>query len=105
VSLWFYTTAILALAACSAGYRTEEDSQELRERLDDRTIESRVRIALGRDPETAGESIEVFCHGGVVYLRGSVVRPAAAYRAVSVASGVEGVRRVVDGISGPSSSE
>jgi len=36
VPLWFYTTAILALTACSAGYRSEEDSKELRERLDRR---------------------------------------------------------------------
>ena len=92
------------LAGCSAGYRSEEDSRYLRKDLDDRTIESRVRIALGRDPETADEPIEVYCEDGVVYLRGSVARAAAADRATSIAKGVEAVRKVVDRITRPSAS-
>jgi osmotically-inducible protein OsmY len=94
--------ALMLLAACSAGYRTAEDSQELRRDLDDRTIESRVRIALGRDPETADEAIEVYCQEGIVYLRGSVRRAAAADRATSIAASVEGVVRVIERITRPS---
>jgi len=102
----YRTVALLALlAGCSAGYRTREDSQDLRRDLDDRTIESRVRIALGRDPETADEAIEVSCRDGVATLSGSVSRAAAADRARSIAAGVEGVRRVVDAVTRPSASD
>jgi osmotically-inducible protein OsmY len=97
--------ASLLAAGCSAGYRSEEDSRDLRRDLDDRTIESRVRIALGRDPETAEERIEIGCRDGVVTLRGTVSRDAAADRATSTAAGVEGVRRVVDRITRPSASD
>lgn len=96
---------IALLVGCSAGYRSEEDSEDLRRDLDDRTIESRVRIALGRDPETADEQIEVYCDDGVVYLRGSVRRAAAAERAASISHGIEGVRKVVERITRPGASE
>ena len=96
---------LLPLAGCSAGYRSEEDSKDLRRDLDDRTIESRVRIALGRDPETADEPIEVYCDDGVVYLRGSVHRAAAADRAASMALSIEGVRKVVERITRRGASE
>ena len=89
---------LLVLAACSTGYRTSESSEDLRRDLDDRTIESHVRIALGEDPETSDENIEVYCKDGVVYLRGSIRREAAASRAESIALGVEGVRKVVDSL-------
>ena len=60
------------------------------------------RIALGRDPETAEEAIEVYCDEGVVYLRGSVRRAAAADRAASIAASIDGARKVVDRITRPS---
>ena len=99
------TLLLLALSCCSTGYRSPEDSKDLRRDLDDRTIEIRVRIALGKDPETADEPIEVYCADAVVYLRGSVARAPAADRARSIAGGVEGARKVVDRISRPSASE
>ncbi|MHC4938227.1 MAG: BON domain-containing protein [Planctomycetota bacterium] len=90
------------LVGCSAGYRDEDDSRDLRRDLDDRTLASHVRIAIGRDPETAEEAIEVYCDDGVVYLRGSVRRSAAADRAASIAAGIDGARKVVDRITRPS---
>ena len=96
---------LCALAACS-GYRTEKDSKELRRDLDDRTIESRVRVALAGDPETAEEEILVSCSEGTVYLRGTLAREAAGKRAKVVALGVEGVREVILAFSGsPSARE
>ena len=93
---------LFALVGCSTGYRSPEDSKDLRRDLDDRTIESRVRIALGENPETADELIEVYCADAVIYLRGSVSRAAAADRAKSIAAGVDGVRKVVDRVNRPS---
>ena len=87
--------AAVALAACSTGYRTEEDSAKMRAEIDDRTIESRVRIALSTDEVTRGEPIEVQCVEGTVYLRGSPAEDSeVAVRARALALGVEGVRKV-----------
>jgi len=83
-------------AACSTGYRTEEDSAKMRAEIDDRTIESRVRVALSGDEVTRGQPIEVQCVEGAVYLRGSPAEDSAvAVRARALALGVEGVRKVV----------
>lgn len=86
----------LSATACSSGYRSGEDSKDLRRDLDDRTIESRVRVTIGTDEQTANEKIEIECVDGVVYLRGTVRAPAAARRAVKLAAGVDGVRRVIE---------
>ena len=88
--------ALAALVSCSAGYRNEHDSKDLRRDLDDRTIESRVRVAIGTDAVTADEKFEVESVDGVVYLRGTVRTPAAARRAVQLAVMVDGVRRVIE---------
>jgi hyperosmotically inducible protein len=83
-------------AGCSPGYRSDGDSNDLRRDLDDRTIESRVRVAIGSDEQTADENFKVESEDGVVYLRGTVRTPVAARRAVALAAGVDGVRRVMD---------
>ena len=92
--------AILAMslvaAACSTGYRKPEDSRKLRAELDDRTIESRIRVALASDATTRGEPIEIACVDGTVYLRGPIAaRSPAGVRARAIAAGVEGVGKVV----------
>jgi len=90
--------AALIAVACSTGYRTEEDSKKLRAEIDDRTIESRIRVALAAEPTTRDEVIEVSCAEGTVYLRGAIpVDSTAAVRARSLALGVEGVNKVVVG--------
>jgi osmotically-inducible protein OsmY len=87
---------LCAAIACSPGYRTEKESKELRAEIGDRTIESRVRIALAGDDATRGRPIEVQCVEGAVYLRGAIEQGSpAAVRARSLALGVEGVKRVV----------
>ena len=88
--------SLLVAVACSTGYRTEEDSEKFRADIDDRTIESRVRVSLAGDELTRNEPIEVQCVEGTVYLRGSLAPDSkAAVRARSLALGVEGVRKVV----------
>ena len=87
---------LLAAAACSTGYRTPEESEPLRTDLDDRTIESRVRVALSKDELTRSEAIAIQCIDGAVYLRGDQSASSeVAARAKSLALGVEGVRRVI----------
>jgi len=92
---------VLLLAACSGpGYRTPKDSGPMRDRLEDDTIASRVRVVLGEDPDTAPyDSIRVRCVDGVVFLEGAVDRPEVRRRAAKLARGCEGVVRVVDRIS------
>ena len=55
------------LAACKGpGYRNPSDSEDLRLEIEDENTASRVRIALGQDPETAPYgSIRVRCVEGV----------------------------------------
>ncbi len=90
-------TLLCLLCACSAGYRTPEDSEPMRRRIEDRNTASRVRVALARDPEAARyRSIRVRCENGTVTLEGSVDSAQAKARAVAVASRCEGVRRVTD---------
>ncbi len=90
----------LLLAACAPnGYREPQDSAELERDIADRNIESRVRIALSRDPQTAPyDSIRVRSEGGVVALDGKVAREAARARAVQVARECDGVVDVIDGL-------
>ena len=93
------------LAACSPrGYRDPEDSAALERDISDRNVETRVRMALARDPQTAPyDSIRVRCAGGTVTLEGAVGRVEARTRAVHIARECEGVVDVVDRLSPTSS--
>lgn len=95
----------LLLAACAPrGYRDPQDSEAMERDIADRNIETRVRMALAKDPETAPYgSIRVQCSGGVVALEGVVAREAARVRAVHVARECAGVVAVVDRLSPTSS--
>ncbi|MHC4547974.1 MAG: BON domain-containing protein [Planctomycetota bacterium] len=102
-----YRIAILLfLAACKGpGYRDPEDSEPLRLEIEDRNIESRVRIALGEDPETAPyDNIRVQCAKGGVTLVGAVDRAAVKRRAGEVALQCVGVRHVRNRITVPGAS-
>lgn len=66
------------------------------DRAGDAALTARVKAALLADDEVKGLAIDVDTRAGEVTLRGTVERPEAAARAVEVASGVEGVREVVN---------
>lgn len=86
--------AVLAAAGCR-GYRDPADSIELRRAIDDQNAATRVRIALGEDPQTAPyATIRVSCEEGVLTLEGSVDRAAVRDRATDLASADPGVRKV-----------
>ena len=93
------------LAACSPrGYRDPEDSAALERDISDRNIETRVRLALAKDPQTAPyDAIQVRCEKGIVTLEGAVGRTEARERAVHIAREAEGVVDVVDRLSPTSS--
>ena len=95
----FLLLALLLLPACR-GYRDPEDSVELRRAIEDRNAATRVRIALGEDPQTAPSSaIRVSCEQGVLTLEGSVDRAAVRDRAADLASNDHAVRKVRNRIS------
>ena len=90
---------VLLLAGCRTGYLTPEDSAPVDRMIDDRNIESRVRMALGKDPETAPyDGIAVRCDHGVVFLEGAVDRPEVRRRAERLARGCRGVVAVENNI-------
>jgi osmotically-inducible protein OsmY len=86
---------LLLAAACSRGYRDPGDSAELERAIDDKNLATRVRVALGEDPQTAPyDMIVVSCEEGVVTLAGPVDRAQVKRRAAEVAQTVGGVVRV-----------
>ncbi len=96
-----YALLPVLLAACAPrGYREPGDSAALERDISDRNIETRVRMALAKDPQTAPyDSIRVQCAGGIVTLEGAVGRVEARTRAVHIARECEGVIEVVDRLS------
>ncbi len=89
---------LVLLTACAPrGYREPEDSAALERDISDRNIETRVRIALAKDPQTAPyDSIRVRCKNGIVTLEGAVDRAEVRDRAAHVARGCDGVRDVIN---------
>jgi osmotically-inducible protein OsmY len=86
--------ALLLLPACR-GYRDPEDSAELKKGIDDSNAATRVRIALGEDPQTAPyAAIRVSCERGVLTLEGTVDRAAVRDRAGDLAAADPAVRDV-----------
>lgn len=62
----------------------------------DNTISARINRLFVHDPRVPATAIRVETYNGVVTLSGRVPRAAVARRAVAIARGVPGVRRVVD---------
>lgn len=91
--------ALLLLPACR-GYRDPEDSAGLGRAIEDSNAATRVRIALGEDPQTARyATIRVSCEKGVLTLEGAVDRAAVRDRAGDLASVDPAVFRVRNRIS------
>ena len=66
------------------------------QRVDDQTIETKVKAALLGAPDVSGTAISVEVRGGEVQLSGFVKSRAEAQRAVDLARRVDGVTRVID---------
>lgn len=62
--------------------------------VDDALITSKVKAALLKDPDISGFKINVDTAKGVVKLKGEVKTLALRRKAESIATGIEGVRKV-----------
>ncbi len=78
---------LIAVAACREDFATTEVGKQI---VADRSLASRVQVALATNPETRKYQVSVEAQGGVVTLVGT----AALDRAVEVAHSVHGVRGV-----------
>jgi osmotically-inducible protein OsmY len=85
---------ILALAGC-AGSSTSRSTGTY---LDDKTISTKVKAQLAADSLTQAIQVEVETYGGVVQLSGFVESMEKKQRAEEIASGVSGVKRVVNNL-------
>jgi hyperosmotically inducible periplasmic protein len=81
------------LAGCQA--MTGETAGE---NVDDATLTTSVKAALARDKLANLTRIDVDTVRGVVSLNGVVPTPADKARAVQIAQGVKGVKRVIDNL-------
>lgn len=65
-------------------------------RIDDQTIETKVKAALLAAPDVSGTAVSVEVRNGDVQLSGFVKSQAEAQRAVELARRVDGVRNVIN---------
>jgi hyperosmotically inducible protein len=79
---------VAALACAGGSQRSTGDY------VDDKVVSTKVKAALVGDPTTKAYQIEVATYDGVVQLSGFVDDSTAVAQATSVASRVEGVKRV-----------
>jgi hyperosmotically inducible protein len=84
----------IVLAAC-AGTANESSTGEY---IDDTVLTSRVKSILLNDPDVSGLSVNVESFKGTVQLSGFVKTVAERNRAVKLAQGAEGVKRVKNDI-------
>jgi len=85
---------VVGLGGCQS-YR-EGSSRTVREFTDDVGIQSRVKLALLNDSDIKGLRINTEVSKGVVTLHGRVGSHELKQRAIDLAGGVKGVRRVQD---------
>ena len=84
----------IILAAC-AGTANKSSTGEY---IDDTVLTSRVKSILLNDPDVSGLSVNVESFKGTVQLSGFVKSVAERNRAVKLARGAEGVKRVKNDI-------
>lgn len=71
-----------------------DDTRSAGSRVDDQTVETKVKAALIAQDEVRARKIEVEVRGGVAYLSGTVRSAAEAQEALGAAQRVEGVKSV-----------
>lgn len=84
--------------ARTAGDVVENGAKNVAGELDDVTLSTAVKSALAADPELHAAGIRVRSENGVVSLSGTVPNLGEKMRATSVASRVDGVSRVENGL-------
>lgn len=87
-------SVVLVLMVTSMALACTSQNPEPRSQFSDAVIASQVRTALEADGSFSAASVTVLVDRGIVTLQGSLPSGAAVDRAVSIASGVEGVLQV-----------
>jgi cytidylate kinase len=82
------------VVAAAAGRPAFQPTDESRQAMKDLLLASQVRVALARDPATAGTGIEVEAREGAVYLKGRLRLLSQVKAAIEIAGRVQGVVRV-----------
>ncbi|MEQ8783523.1 MAG: BON domain-containing protein [Roseibium album] len=90
-------TGVVVNSGCQS-YR-EGTSRTVGEFTDDVGIQSRVKLALLNDPDVKGLRINTEVKRGIVTLFGRVSSNELKERAIGLAAGVKGVKRVEDRLS------
>jgi len=86
--------AFVTLAGCAGS----ETSRSTGTYLDDKTISTKVEAQLAADSITQAIQVDVETYDGVVQLSGFVNSEKMRQRAVEIARGVEGVKKVINNI-------
>lgn len=89
-SALFLAVTLMSAVGCSSTPQREGTGQY----IDDSVITGKVKAALIEDPLTKATEINVETFKGIVQLSGFVSSQAAANRAVTLSSGVGGVKSV-----------
>lgn len=91
--------ALMLPLFCAASLAGCAGNRSFGTRVDDQTIETKVKAALVGAPDVSGTSIAVEVRNGEVQLSGFVKSRAEAQRAVELTRRVDGVTRVIDKMS------
>ena len=86
---------LLGVTGCTTGNQYEQSTGEY---IDDNGTSSRVRSALGKDPQYKYDDVKVTTFKGTVQLSGFVNSREQKSRAAEITRNVENVREVVNNI-------
>ncbi len=89
------TAAVAVLGVGCAGNQYEQSTGEY---IDDKGTTSRVKTALGEDPQYKYEEVQVTTFKGTVQLSGFVSNRAQKGKAEDIAKSIPGVKEVVNNI-------
>lgn len=90
----FLATMMVTMLGCASTSKQESTG----EYIDDTLITTKVKAAIVNEPTLKASEINVETFKGIVQLSGFVADPASASKAVSVSSGVKGVKSVKNDI-------
>ncbi len=86
-------------ASLPPAFQPQNDRRDAPARLRDASTAARIQLALADEKALAGAALEPRVVGGAALLVGEAPSQAAAAAALAAASGVEGVRQVLNGMS------
>ncbi|MBC3907134.1 MULTISPECIES: BON domain-containing protein [Undibacterium] len=90
----FLASIMLSIVGCASTSKQESAG----EYIDDTVITTKVKAAIVNEPTLKASEINVETFKGIVQLSGFVADPGSASKAVSVSSGVKGVKSVKNDI-------